>query len=667
MKLDRLTFERSFFYIGPGYDIQPLLRFTHLCDTFLYPNLYLDRTAVERWYDSALAAADDIEVLNKRVTRGFDSKVALECAPNCYASPRIAFDMTHEEFIDFFVKLREAPKYERYSITWRLRRRSTGRVVTLHFFTCEGLEAYVILSHMGRYAPQILCTIETGVLESPRGMINRFFTHADRARPLVWVRGFEPRLFYYRQWRRNAIDSAGVFSVRAMPFNHSWEVGFSYENQRRRDRHCFGFVTKELARTLRDAAWKPQFQNGLHAVTSDSIASGITTMGGNDLAFMSRRLVDRFAQGDSRIHAWESILAPSARHQSARDQVSKLQLFIERIGPPPDTRIHLAPYCMEDENAPYWEALDKLQYRTITYCPDLADYFELKDTTACLVEPTSQAPEFSAAIAPILPILNRVNVISIDDGRRFTDTTRLDAIEQILCEANSPWAVDASGPLFRLYSRSGSPLVDRPVVISSHVTSSYVKYFHRPLENSVELIGTFDNSITNATVLELMLSDRLPKDALVAFTGDGEESSQGALDLIAFLRNGGRLPKAVLVLDITDDSSYGSPCTLENYFANGSQGLPSDEQEFHNFLQQAFKRGVPSVHHDTASPDESWQYDEEGVHVVSLCIPSAPADINNIFDNWIHSANGVCIRADLLPAFGESLVRLASHLSGTAH
>ena len=64
MHIDHQTFERSFFYIGPGFDIQPLLRFTHLCDTFLYPNLYLYRRPVEGWYDEALANA--VRVLTMR-------------------------------------------------------------------------------------------------------------------------------------------------------------------------------------------------------------------------------------------------------------------------------------------------------------------------------------------------------------------------------------------------------------------------------------------------------------------------------------------------------------------------------------------------------------------------------------------------------------------------
>jgi hypothetical protein len=493
MHIDHQTFERSFFYIGPGFDIQPLLRFTHLCDTFLYPNLYLDRRPVEGWYDEALANATDIEVLGKQVTSGFDADIALEHAPDRRASLDHAFSMTPHEFMDFSRAFPDARNHERYSITWRLRRRSTGRLLTLHFFTFEGLEAYAALSQLGRYAPRVLCTIETRVLEAPRGIFNRFFSVAERAQPLLWVRGFQP------------------------------------------------------------------------------------TGSGNDFGVR-------------------------------RDT-------LDSVGVLPDAVIHLVPWCLE------------------------------------------------VAQSPIMPILDRVNVASSDDSRRFLDTTRLDAIDRVLREAQSQWTLTASGPLFRLYARAGSPTADHPVLVSSHADSTYAKHFHEPLEDSVELLGTFDNSITNALVLELMLADHLPENALVAFTGDEENESRGAAEVIAHLRGVGRLPRAVIVLDITDDRSYGSPCTLENYFANGTLGLPTSEHEFLNLLQGAFDRHVPSVHHDDAWPDESWRYEEEGVHVVSLCVPTIPANPGDHGADWMHSAAGIRIRADLLPAFGDSLARVARLLS----
>jgi len=662
MRIDHQTFARSFFYIGPGFDIQPLLRFTHLCDTFLYPNLYLDLGPVERWYDEAFAAAD-IEVLGKRVTRGLDAEVALEQAPGSRTGVMEAFGMNHHEFMDFFMAFKDARDLDRYSITWRLRRRSTGRPLTLHFFTCEGLEAYVALSQLGRFAPRVLCTIETRVLESPRGMMNRFFTHADRAKPVVWVRGFQAtEAARFRGDHRDAFDPAGVFSVRAMPFNHRWTCGDSYRGHVTDERHCVGFVTEQTAERLRQAEWSPRFCDEQHAFTTDGIEQGLADLRTSDVAVMPQRLLDRFAPGSGRVHAWESILGDAGHSLSAAAQIAALHSFIDRLDLPLDAVIHIVPWCLEDENEPYRDAVAKLRHRTITHCPALADLLDLKNALPPLSEPASPAAEFTATMAPILPILDRINVASSDDGRQFRDTTRLDAIERCLREAQSPWNCVASGPLFRLYGRAGSPPAEHPVLISSHADSSYRTHFHRPLEDSVELVGTFDNSITNAAVVHLLLADQLPANVLVAFTGDEEIASQGATDVISHLRAAGHLPRAVIVLDVSHERFYGSPCTLENYFANGSLGLPTSEHEFLEFLRGAFDRHVPALHHDDAWEDEAWHYEEESLHVVSLCVPTSPADPDHRGGDWMHSGDGIRVRADLLPAYGESLVRLARHL-----
>ena len=667
MHVDHQTFERSFFYIGPGFDIQPLLRFTHLCDTFLYPNLYLDRRPVEAWYDEALANAADIEVLGKRVTPGFDADIALEQAPDGRTSLDHAFSMTPHEFMAFFMAFRDARHHERYSITWRLRRRSTGRLLTLHFFTCEGLEAYTALSQLGRFAPRVLCTIETRLLESPRGMFHRFFSVADRTQPILWLRGFQPSGAgsAFRD-RRDALDPVGLFSVRAMPFNHRWTCGDSYQGQMTDERYCVGFVTKRTAEELRRAEWDPRFRDDRHTFTTEGIEIGLTAMADDDVAVMPRRLVDRFAANAPRAHAWEAILGEARRGLPAGEQIAALRTFIDHLGVSPDAVIHIVPWCLEDENQPYRDAISMLRQRTITHCPALADLLDLKGVARLRSKPAAVVEECNAARAPIIRILDRVNVASRDDGRRFLDTTRLDGIECVLREAESRWTLTASGPLFRLYARAGSPPADHPVLVSSHADSAYTDHFHEPLEDSVELLGTFDNSITNAVVLDLMLADRLPEDALVAFTGDEENESRGAAEAIAHLRGAGRLPRAVIVLDITDDRSYGSPCTLENYFSNGTLGLPTGEHEFLDFLRGVFNHRVPAVHHDDAWPDESWRYEEEGVHVVSLCVPTSPADTGDHGGDWMHSAAGIRVRADLLPAFGDSLARLAHVLAAAA-
>lgn len=67
-----------------------------------------------------------------------------------------------------------------------------------------------------------------------------------------------------------------------------------------------------------------------------------------------------------------------------------------------------------------------------------------------------------------IELLERVMVLNRDNGERFKDTHRLDAISAILW--NSPWKRIDSDGLLNLYSQV--PVMDLPqtiVVVSSHV------------------------------------------------------------------------------------------------------------------------------------------------------------------------------------------------------
>jgi hypothetical protein len=378
--IDTKAFDRSFFYIGPGFDIQPLLRFTHVCDTFLYANVFLDTRPAEEWYDHALAESPDIEIVGKDVEMGFALDLAFELGPEPWTNVNAAGFMSHMEIMDYFETFRRIHDLEQFSITWQLKRRSTGRRLTLRYFTCEGLQAYVALSRGGRHAPRVLCTIQTGVLESPRGMLDRFFRDPSRARPLLWVRGIqpdEPPLF--PRDRRDALESLGEYPVRAMSFNHRWLCGDSYEGQRTAERHCAGFMTRETAATLKQAPWRTEYHDERHAVTTDRLKPGLPNVAASDVAIMPRRLIDRLASGDARVHAWENVLAGTTVGITADQQVTAMATYMNRIGLPTDATIHILPWCLEDEHQLYRRALAQCSHATITYCPCLADLLEMKD------------------------------------------------------------------------------------------------------------------------------------------------------------------------------------------------------------------------------------------------------------------------------------------------
>ena len=74
-------FTNSFYYPAPGFDIQPLKRFTHLCDNFLYANLFIKKEDVLKWYNEQLNIGD-FEILDTQVYDDFREEYYFELDDN---------------------------------------------------------------------------------------------------------------------------------------------------------------------------------------------------------------------------------------------------------------------------------------------------------------------------------------------------------------------------------------------------------------------------------------------------------------------------------------------------------------------------------------------------------------------------------------------------------
>lgn len=153
-------------------------------------------------------------------------------------------------------------------------------------------------------------------------------------------------------------------------------------------------------------------------------------------------------------------------------------------------------------------------------------------------------------------ILTKINVLNYDNGRKFTRTDRLDNICELLW--NSSYRRINTNGLFHLYSKVPlSELPDEIVVISSHVDCQrrITKCFSKDYDNDL-MQGTFDNSLTNAMAVSLMLEDAFGTNVVAAFTGDEEEGSNGAADVAEFFRKLHKKIK-VIVLDVTEMGARG--------------------------------------------------------------------------------------------------------------
>lgn len=240
-------------------------------------------------------------------------------------------------------------------------------------------------------------------------------------------------------------------------------------------------------------------------------------------------------------------------------------------------------------------------------------------------------------------ILQLVTVDCKDNGKRFTNTKRIEVIKELL--ANSEYKLLQEGKLSLIYGKQDVEFKS-VVLISSHIDCVFDDLFCTDY-SSEYYKGTFDNSLTNACVLYEMITNSLPDDVIVAFTGDEEEDSGGAYEVMRTFNKWNSKIKLTIVLDVTEEGWINNhPFTIEN-------DLGIDIQTGHKIIEslKSLERLYTFVH--DAEPDESWDYDEEDVPCFTLCIP---------IKGDMHSNDGVLARKSSMPIYAKVISTLAKAL-----
>lgn len=259
--------------------------------------------------------------------------------------------------------------------------------------------------------------------------------------------------------------------------------------------------------------------------------------------------------------------------------------------------------------------------------------------------------------------LKSVAIPNRDNGECFVADGRLEKIGQLLW--NSRYRrVDSDG-LYVLYAAKPLHEIGMPIVISSHVdcVPEIKNCYVEECDNNM-IRGTFDNFITNAAILNLMVNNRLPDNVLVAFTGDEEDDSVGAMQLSKFLLRK-RLKASIIVLDVTNMGwSENADFTIENNFWKNTLGrkiieaaaaqdchwmfVPSDPDNIPKYIDSKFVCRIE------AEADESWEYDEYGFECFSLCLP--------VYGE-MHSNDGVLARKKSCMRYVEVLNHIVQMIS----
>ena len=241
-------------------------------------------------------------------------------------------------------------------------------------------------------------------------------------------------------------------------------------------------------------------------------------------------------------------------------------------------------------------------------------------------------------------ILQTVTIDCKDNGERFTVTDRVMAIEQMLEQTD--YKLIARQPLVLLYAKRQPREGDRVLLISSHIDCVYPCCFCS--DEGDCLRGTFDNSFSNAALLWNMLNDRLPDNVVVAFTGNEESDSQGAVQAVVALGRMGCEVPAALVLDVTNEGwESGALFTLEN-------DLGIDMLTAYNVISSLERYGGRFAFKHNAEPDESWDYAEYGIPSLTLCVPVC---------GELHGDEGVLLRKESAMEYCNVLALLARVLN----
>jgi len=261
-------------------------------------------------------------------------------------------------------------------------------------------------------------------------------------------------------------------------------------------------------------------------------------------------------------------------------------------------------------------------------------------------------------------ILKNMMLPNRDNGMEFTNTERIEKITALLQESKYR-KVNEDG-LFLLYAADQIAKIEHPVLISSHIdcVEEITGFFSKEYGDDM-ILGTYDNGITNAAVLYLMLTGKMPNNVLVAFTGDEECSAAGARQVVDYLTKRQKKPVVTIVLDVTDmgwDAQVDF--TVENNFWDDNLGkkiigtvqlassrwrfVPSDEENVPQYV------GHPYVIYEEAEEDESWEYDEHNWTCFSFCLPTCGP---------MHSNEGLLARKSGCMRYMEGLAAVADALA----
>lgn len=394
MTLRAHTLSDSLLYLGAGYNWEPLHRFSHLCDTFVYVNLFCSLQEVRRALNDDLHGNPFLQLLSIRVDRSFDETTHFELHPDYRAhlrdaQRRLPRAAARQYERTFSMAVREP----QWVIEAEILRKGTGRRLRLLYMTAEGMASYIALTHDGRYAPKVLVTIQTGCLETPNGLMTDILERC-RTKPEIWVRGFEPGQWNHRNPTLSSKDR--IYEITGSDFLFPWTprgafVGLADRNGRGK-RHCRAYITRQRLEQLENLPFPLYGRNGILPNGLESVPPAPD--GERHLVVTTRNLGRRTPLHPSlRLRYWDDLVPESCRGCSMQESLQHLHI-LDAEGCY-DT-IYFTPLGMEDEGVhldAFLRASHRASMHAVIHRPlDLVDI-----RTACSYRPDTQTTAVKGA------------------------------------------------------------------------------------------------------------------------------------------------------------------------------------------------------------------------------------------------------------------------------
>lgn len=249
MILTKEQFRESFYYPAAGCDLNPLLRFSDLTDTFVYTNLGLSEKEVIRYINQELYRyKGQLEIKDEGKSFSMDEiEYHEDTSEICFA---FINKIDEKDFHNVFEEKIKEPFWGREFIFNRITggRRKTLRLI---YLKDEGMTAYIGLSQRGNYVPRYLCTIQSGHLETPEGPMERIMECYDNY-PDIWIRGFQYKKSYFGNlsfrflYASEAFRNTGSYNQKVQTFgkwyaNPTWQSKDVYNFKR----HVAAFCREE--------------------------------------------------------------------------------------------------------------------------------------------------------------------------------------------------------------------------------------------------------------------------------------------------------------------------------------------------------------------------------------------------------------------------------------